>query len=146
MFTQSCFIRKNTPELRKKLEDLGYTNSTNDINGDWLFVSHGILLTVSKDFNYANSKDIDCGQNEDLFLAISALRDDTDKNQWFVMDCNVAYLNDTNEIADKKGDFVYCIKDKWFADYDKDGTPFIFSSRNTPSHKASIEELFKKFV
>lgn len=24
MFTQSCFIRKNTPELRKKLEELGY--------------------------------------------------------------------------------------------------------------------------
>lgn len=24
MFTQSCLIRKNTLELRKKLEDLGY--------------------------------------------------------------------------------------------------------------------------
>ena len=26
MFTTPCFIRKNTPELRKKLEELGYTN------------------------------------------------------------------------------------------------------------------------
>ena len=25
-FIQPCFIRKNTPELRKKLEELGYTN------------------------------------------------------------------------------------------------------------------------
>ena len=24
MFTQKCFIRKNTPELVKKLEELGY--------------------------------------------------------------------------------------------------------------------------
>lgn len=24
MFTTSCFIRKNTPELRKRLSDLGY--------------------------------------------------------------------------------------------------------------------------
>ena len=24
MFTTPCFIRKNTPELRKKLEELGY--------------------------------------------------------------------------------------------------------------------------
>ena len=24
MFTQPCFIRKNTPELRKKLDELGY--------------------------------------------------------------------------------------------------------------------------
>ena len=23
-FTQPCYIRKNTPELRKKLEELGY--------------------------------------------------------------------------------------------------------------------------
>jgi hypothetical protein len=23
-FTQPCFIRKNTPELKKKLEELGY--------------------------------------------------------------------------------------------------------------------------
>ena len=28
-------------------------------------------------------KFIDCGTNEELFLAIAALRDDTDKNQWF---------------------------------------------------------------
>ncbi len=26
---------------------------------------------------------VDCGTNEDLFLAIAALRDDTDKYQWF---------------------------------------------------------------
>lgn len=26
---------------------------------------------------------IDCGTNEELFLAIAALRDDTDKYQWF---------------------------------------------------------------
>lgn len=28
-------------------------------------------------------KFIDCGTNEELFLAIAALRDDTDKYQWF---------------------------------------------------------------
>jgi len=27
---------------------------------------------------------IDCETNDELFLAIAALRDDTDKNQWFV--------------------------------------------------------------
>lgn len=26
---------------------------------------------------------IDCGTNEELFLALAALRDDTDKDQWF---------------------------------------------------------------
>ena len=42
MFTQSCFIRKITPELRKKLEDLGYishifnNNDANNIYADKL--------------------------------------------------------------------------------------------------------------
>ena len=27
-FTTPCFIRKNTPELRKKLEELGYFNDS----------------------------------------------------------------------------------------------------------------------
>ena len=41
MFTQSCFIRKNTPELRKKLEDLGYYKS--DFGSDF---NNSIATTV----------------------------------------------------------------------------------------------------
>lgn len=33
-------------------------------------------------YDYAGR--IDCGTNEELFLAIAALRDDTDKYQWFI--------------------------------------------------------------
>ncbi len=29
------------------------------------------------------TRTVDCGTNEELFLAIAALRNDTDKNQWF---------------------------------------------------------------
>lgn len=43
---------------------------------------------------------IDCGTNEELFLAIAALRDDTDENQWFtdgyhweICPDEVAYIN-----------------------------------------------------
>lgn len=32
----------------------------------------------------AAKKRIDCGTNEELFLALAALQDDTDENQWFV--------------------------------------------------------------
>lgn len=32
-FTTSCFIRKNTPELRKKLEKLGYMSMFSNANG-----------------------------------------------------------------------------------------------------------------
>ena len=34
---------------------------------------------VCKPFNGS----LDCGRNKELFLAIAALRDDIDKNQWF---------------------------------------------------------------
>lgn len=84
-FTQPCFIRKNTAELRKKLEELGYR----------------VLPTVTAEKSHALQVDntgfvfgyaqhgIDCGDNEDLFLALAALREDTDEGQWFVMDVEV---------------------------------------------------------
>ena len=97
MFTQPCFIRKNTPELRKKLEELGYKFSGADhIELDCIvtFPHHDTFsIFAAYHFNiYDDSfkivwkEYIDCGTNEELFLALSALRDDTDKNQWFTDD------------------------------------------------------------
>ena len=86
MFTQPCFIRKNTPELRKKLEELGYKYSTvGGIKSNNIVVSLGCIFdiypvdTIKRGFNNC----IDCGTNEELFLAVAALRDDTDYMQWF---------------------------------------------------------------
>lgn len=83
MFTQPCFIKKNTPELRKKLEDLGYishifnNNDANNIYADKLGTY--ISVDIENQPYY-----IDCGTNEQLFLALAALRDDSDYMQWFV--------------------------------------------------------------
>ena len=101
-FTTPCFIRKNTPELRKKLEELGYEilnsgNTTLDAHnydgngshksieeGRAIITSYGNLYGVIYDIDTVTKRGrIDCGTNEELFLAIAALRDDTDKNQWF---------------------------------------------------------------
>lgn len=84
-FTQPCFIRKNTPELRKKLEEFGY------IMGESLNTnkSKGLICTkYGKVFNIIcnadiSKYDIDCGTNEELFIALAALRDDNDYMQWF---------------------------------------------------------------
>lgn len=82
MFTQPCFIRKNTPELREKLKELGYIShifNNNDANN--LYVDKlGTYISVDIE-NQPHY--IDCGTNEELFLALAALRDDTDNNQWF---------------------------------------------------------------
>lgn len=86
MFTTSCFIRKNTPELRKKLEELGYKYSTTGgIKSNNIVVLYGCIFdiypidTIKRGFNNC----VDCGTNEELFIALAALRDHTDKDQWF---------------------------------------------------------------
>lgn len=98
-FTTPCFIRKNTQELRRWLEELGYSKNypewTVDCSIIWAyqypikgFDTPNYVIADSFDIPFDKhsalcGKFIDCGTNEELFLAIAALRDDTDKNQWF---------------------------------------------------------------
>lgn len=85
-FTTPCFIRKNTPELREKLGKLGYylhPECIDDDRGNYLFVNREYYLNRPLGYLEELSRSIDCGTNEKLFLAIAALRDDTDENQWF---------------------------------------------------------------
>ena len=89
-FIQPCFIRKNTPELRKKLEELGYRPEPNGY-GVWFIHMDDLdyLVTFPEIHSYMGTNrywyktDFDCGTNEELFLALAALRDDTGANQWF---------------------------------------------------------------
>ena len=68
MFTQSCFIKKNTPELRKKLEELGYTYNGRDTES-WgasaLYCFDGKYYEVypAKPSRYHSI--VDCGTNEE---------------------------------------------------------------------------------
>lgn len=98
-FTTPCFIRKNTQELRRGLEELGYSKNypkwTDDCSIIWAyqypmkgFDTPNYVIADSFDIPFDKhsalcGKFIDCGTNEELFLAIAALRDDTDKYQWF---------------------------------------------------------------
>lgn len=109
MFTTKCYIRKNTPGLQQRLKALGYyicicvafgdsvwlaTNTeTSSVHGKGFIDSSGWsgMDTQEKSlaaFLHNAEKDgyIDCGDNEELFIALAAMQDDTDKNQWFVVD------------------------------------------------------------
>ena len=152
-FLYKAFIRKNSPELRAKLEDLGYTN------GAWetprfhypylsvwpnpkfgLFKGEGFYMTEDdyrldgKVWEYKPREDvIDCGDNEDLFLAVAALRDDTDKHQWFIynsMDCTVEQLRTI--------EWVKCTEDK-IEDM------MSYDSMYLNCKKSTIEELIEHF-
>lgn len=94
-FTTPAFIRKNTPELRKKLEGLGYLFIPNGWNEWSIPIENCEYLLCDTDtyqgnpISYYTGKvckpnlGIDCGTNEEPFLALAALRENTDKFQWF---------------------------------------------------------------
>jgi len=86
MFTTPCFIRKNTPELRNKLEELGihiHPTTTSSFMRDSLYVNRGFYSNIMIGYEEEVINTVSCQENEDLFLAIAALRDDSDKHQWF---------------------------------------------------------------
>lgn len=143
-FIQPCFIRKNTPELRKKLEKLGYEPNwhikkypdtwhgigvfTNSIYYD---LGKNELKNYTPKEHYEGKHFIDCGTNEELFLALAALRDDTNENQWFIMDVG-AYTN--INVGD------------WFIATDMNGGKRIgMQIEPTYCHKATVEEIIKRF-
>ena len=76
MFTTPCFIRKNTPELRKKLEELGYEN-----RGKVRYYGEPIYIYCEMDIFYTSpcklkipdNYIIDCGTNEELFIALASM-------------------------------------------------------------------------
>lgn len=85
-FIQPCFIRKNTPELRKKLEELGYFPSSKI----W-YDENFAICTIYRDnageyFTFKIDDDferiiapsypyIDCGTNEELFISLASMTD-----------------------------------------------------------------------
>lgn len=87
-FTTPCFIRKSTYKLRKKLDELGYRLFGAELNKD-LCIFTGLEYGLYNIEFFSNiphpdeTDSVDYGTNEELFLAIAALRDDTDKYQWF---------------------------------------------------------------
>ena len=140
MFTTQCFIRKNTTELINKLIDLGYVKALFDKEytksetygliidqGDIAPLEHGIQeMELMFTYNF-----IDCDDNEELFIALAALKDDTDVNQWFVMDVE-EYMNIN------QGD--------WFIATDRNKGKHIGTQIDPMyCHKATVEELIEHF-
>ena len=98
-FIQPCFIRKNTPELRNKLEELGYFPPSKIWYDENFAICTIYRDNVGEYFTFKIDDDferiiapsypyIDCGDNEELFLALAALRDNKPDFQWFLWEHN----------------------------------------------------------
>jgi hypothetical protein len=147
-FTTPCFIRKNTPELRKKLEKLGYKSRTisnndklclattaNNVYAKYTIITNEMFDSVDPHRTWNCAGRIDCGTNEELFLAIAALRDDTNENQWFICDVNHWDRSDNGEatVYAEIGEWIFCKSN------DDD------CARDNHYHKATVEELIEHF-
>lgn len=133
-FTTPCFIRKNILELRKKLEELGYKPSMVIFDNEQLCIATAVNREYAKYTNITNEMfdsnnlhetwncagRIDCGTDENLFLAIAALREDSDYMQWFT-----------------DGEF-------WDINM-RDDIPYCEQVGSDDFHKATIEELIEHF-
>lgn len=134
-FTTPCFIRKNTQELRRGLEELGY-KMLSPIEYDNLECSDNWVNDI-KSLNDCNG--INCGFNEELFLAIAALRDDSNYMQWFITDSilSVSYsdsIGNDHYFTEPKGIMFF-----WDENWDN---ATIISGRY---HKATVNELIEYF-
>lgn len=139
MFTTKCFIRKNTPELRGKLKKMGYRvcHCAEETTAVYLMTRHVDIHAVhdesvdifEDEVKSGTCKLIDCGDDELLFLALAAMRDDTDNDQLF-----------TNGID-------WAIKRKAARNLGLPGFEYLSFPRDvdTPLHKATKEEILNFF-
>ena len=111
MFTTSCFIQKCTPILIEKLVELGYKIVGKTTLSYGIFCNNGKIkiCSTNEQPSIKNKNFIQCYDNEELFLALAVLRDDTDKYQQFV--CIESYC-DCFGLFHDIGHFAKCITDR----------------------------------
>ena len=134
-FTTPCFIRKNTDNIRNRLKEVGY-KMLSPIEYDNLECSDNWVNDI-KSLNDCNG--INCGFNEELFLAIAALRDDSNYMQWFITDSilSVSYsdsIGNDHYFTEPKGIMFF-----WDENWDN---ATIISGRY---QKATVNELIEHF-
>jgi hypothetical protein len=137
-FIQPAYINMNTPYIREYLDKLNYKK-------DWfhLLPCYGIGTTIDDKGNgsyygVADTIDrfpksqFDCDENVDLFLAIAALKDNNDINQWMI--CTMEHTDPDNNTFYNVGD--------WRLSHRKKMKKI---KRNDVWRKASLEELIQHF-
>lgn len=135
-FIQNCFIRKSTKDLTDKLYRIGNRSG----RGYWHSYINTLLVCESDQYRclddeWGNAVSltkkgyINCGTNEELFLSIAALRDDSDIYQWF--------------INEKDDEFLFCNQSelKHVIDNSYDWWDYSVSD----FRKATVEELINHF-
>lgn len=114
---------------RKAIERLQRKKITSLIRKSWPDNKKEVYVDVPYPPEQCNGY-IHCGTNEALFLAIAALRDDTDDSQWFVYPPeNIWFICDDDDINYARENIKDSVQAAWFH----------------CSHKATVKELIEHF-
>lgn len=132
-----AYIKCSISDLGEALEELGYTiDPSSDSEDSYTYIFNGHVYTTEADqlddvlpINNA----INCEKNDELFLAIAALRDDSDYKQYFVCDVEESWAN--LELYRPVGSMSYSLVCDFMSINDKKNY-----------HKATIEELVNYFI
>lgn len=142
MYTQKCFIKKNSKDLRDKIYKLGGRNGTwlNDLS-DILSASKEFFKCWDSDLG-AEEKLIELGyihcENEEVFLEIANMKDSTDKDQWFVTLADQAWYN--IGMYSPKGSMFKClVEDRYMGENPELCNGFV------PSRRATAEEIINHY-
>ena len=130
MFTTPCFIKKISSELKEKLKELGYRDVGKARyygESQYIYCEGRVFYESPCTIKARYNTFIDCGTNEELFIALASLRDDSDINQYFICD-KVSFTLGKTYYPD---DYLYYQYDEFF---DKQNW-----------HKATVEELIEHF-
>lgn len=113
MFTCNCLIIKDTKHIRDTLRKYGYKGITlNKDKYDALMVTKrsivGMPLSITMEdgtewhidkYLKWNPQVYDCGDNEDLFLALASINDHKVDNSWFVSaDGNIFFIKNSTYV------------------------------------------------
>ena len=128
MFIQPCFIKRISSDLKERLKEVGYRDAGKVRyygESQYIYCEGGIFYESPCIIEARYNTFIDCGTNEELFLALAAMRNDTDKWQLFVFDGI-----DVPDYFLQKGDMWICSLDKHLVEN---------------CHKATVEEIIELF-
>lgn len=127
-YVVSCCLWKCNDNIREQLKNLGYQYFTikedadcilidpYETDGMWYEYKQDVLKGILKELKYGGQSIIDCGTDENTFIALASIRTDTDKNQWFASNYKHRYLN-------SYASYHFCTKDdyrEYFGDNPQD--------------------------
>lgn len=90
-FLTPCFVRIEDPAERKKLiewlEEIGYEYvrpPKEEVLGNKVICESSYCGTAHDEQTFSTAEYIDAGTSVELFLALAAMNDENDREQWFV--------------------------------------------------------------